>query len=113
MCTLWANVDAVPQTDTIFPKARGVKWTFHISISVQYAVTGSGGTRWSFVATFVFFLVEMKSISSWHWTAFTRSDAIMQFQRKTIQKLFIWDKLSEAINSGLLRVIALKLRKIY
>lgn len=41
------------------------------------------------------------------------SDAIMQIQRKSLEKVSIWDKLSQAINSGLLRVIALKLRKIY
>lgn len=56
---------------------------------------------------------EMKIISSWHWTAFTHSDAIMQFQKKSIEKLFIRDKLCQAIKSGLLRVIALKLRKMY
>lgn len=46
--------------------------------------------------------VQMKIISSWHRTAFTHSDAIMQFQRKSIEKLFIGDKLSQAIKSGLL-----------
>ncbi len=51
-------------------------------------------------------VVEMKIISIWHWTVFTHSDAIMQVQRKSIEKLSIRDKLSRAINSGLLRVIA-------
>jgi len=41
------------------------------------------------------------------------SDAIMQVQRKSLEKVSIRDKLSQAINSGLLRVITLKLRKIY
>lgn len=57
--------------------------------------------------------VQTKIRSSWHWAAFTHSDAIMQFQRKSIEKLFIGDKLSQAIKSGLLRVNALELRKIY
>ena len=58
-------------------------------------------------------VVEMKIRSIWHWTVFIDGDAIMQVQRKSIEKLSIRDKLSQAINSGLLRVIALKLRKIY
>lgn len=38
--------------------------------------------------------------------SFTHSDAFKQVQRKSIEKLSIRDKLSQAINSGLLRVIA-------
>lgn len=37
----------------------------------------------------------------------------MQVQRQSLERVSIWDKLSQAINSGLLRVIALKLRNIY
>lgn len=42
-------------------------------------------------------VVEMKIISIWHWTICTHCDAFMQVQRKSIEKLSIRDKLSQAI----------------